>query len=260
MANIPTDETRKKDHAAAARDARRLAQSNLTAVLSTLSKKLDGMPFGSVSPVMLSDDGDVIFYVSDIAQHARNLMADSRLSVTFFQQTATGDQNQQGRLTLNGQAVILDKNEAAIHASRFWRLFPEAQSYTEAHDFRFWRLNVQAIRWIGGFGKIYWLDTERWHQPLPTWNAQDEHNMVEHMNKDHADACQLIVTEHIEQTGHVMPPKPAKQLSVYPEGCHFSVGERRVFVPFNGWCHNSQEVRKALVAMTHQARDAYTAA
>lgn len=57
----------------AAREARLLALRNPTAVLSTVSKKLQGMPFGSVSPIMLTDTGQVIFYVSDIAQHARNL-------------------------------------------------------------------------------------------------------------------------------------------------------------------------------------------
>ncbi|HEY7772183.1 MAG TPA: DUF2470 domain-containing protein [Marinagarivorans sp.] len=246
-------EDHRKQHEQAAGNARQLAQSHLTTVLSTLSKKLKGMPFGSVSPVMLSDEGDVIFYVSDIAQHARNLTADPRLSVTFFNAVDAGDQNEQGRLTLSGCAMPLDADAADTYSERYFRIFPDAISYRKAHDFRFWKLNVEAIRWIGGFGKIYWLDAERWHQPKPEWSHTDEASMVAHMNEDHADACQLICQAAL---GKTLPNDTAvTQLSVYPDGCHFMVAKQRVFVPFAEPANTGQAVRRALVAMTQAARE-----
>ena len=269
MSTQPELVSTQNDHEQAVRDARFLAQSHLTTVLSTISKKLKGMPFGSVSPVMLTNEGQVIFYVSDIAQHARNLIEDPRLSITFFNQTETGDQNSQGRLTLSGNAAPLSIEQAEEHAERFWRLFPDAKGYSQAHDFRFWQLNVEAARWIGGFGKIYWLDAERWIQAAPTWKPKEEANMVEHMNADHTDACQLILTNYIKNQGKALKSTAflsakIEQLTVYPDGCHFSIdhkrGIERLFVPFDQWCNTSQAIRKALVSMSNKARASENAA
>jgi len=77
----------------AAKAARQLALQCQSAVFSTLSHKLQGAPFGSVSTVMQTDTGDVIFYVSDIAQHARNLEHDNRLSITLYHQASAGDRH-----------------------------------------------------------------------------------------------------------------------------------------------------------------------
>ncbi|GGD59525.1 HugZ family pyridoxamine 5'-phosphate oxidase [Lacimicrobium alkaliphilum] len=234
----------------AANEARLLAQQCQTAVFSTISVKLQGHPFGSVSPVMLADDGNMVFYVSDIAQHARNLDQDPRLSLTLYHQASHGDQNEQGRLTLSGLAHPLTDVQSAAYAPRYFRLFPEAQRYEKAHDFRFWLLKVKDVRFIGGFGKIFWLKQSEWQRLAPQWSAEQESDMVRHMNADHSDACQLILADHFLQQGQ------PTMLSVYADGCHFMLDGKRYFVPFTTPCHTSQEVRQALVAMTNKARAA----
>lgn len=234
----------------AASEARLLAQQCQTAVFSTLSVRLQGHPFGSVAPVMLTDTGNMVFYVSDIAQHARNLQHDPRLSLTLFKQTEQGDQNQQGRLTLCGEAYPLTELQSEDYAPRYFRLFPEAHSCRQAHDFRFWHLDVTDIRYIGGFGRIFWIKQSEWLRPAPQWSAKQETEMVAHMNTDHSDACQLILWDHFSLEGQ------PQMVSVYPDGCHFMSQERRYFVPFSSLCHTSHEVRKVLVEMTNKARAA----
>ncbi|MDF2180147.1 DUF2470 domain-containing protein [Aliiglaciecola sp. CAU 1673] len=234
----------------AANQARLLVQQCHTAVFSTLSVKLQGHPFGSVSPAMLTDSGNMVFYVSDIAQHARNLQQDPRLSLTLFQQAEQGDQNEQGRVTLSGKASPLSDEQSAGYAERYFRLFPDALRYRQAHDFRFWQLEVTDVRYIGGFGKIFWLTQEEWQRPLPQWSVAQESSMVEHMNADHADACQLIVADHLGLHGQPV------MASVYPDGCHYRLNQKSVFVPWNQPCYSAQEVRQALVAMTNKARAA----
>ena len=126
-----------KERIKAAREARLLAYKNTTAVLSTISQKLQGMPFGSVSPVLLTDEGHVVFYVSDIAQHAKNLDMDSRLSITFFNPAAEGDQNEQGRLTLSGHAQRYEYRECTKQFQlAIFRVFPRPQKGYEQvpHD------------------------------------------------------------------------------------------------------------------------------
>ncbi|GHG71464.1 hypothetical protein GCM10010919_22760 [Alishewanella longhuensis] len=234
----------------ATKAARQLALQCQSAVFSTLSHKLQGAPFGSVSTVMLTDEGDVIFYVSDIAQHARNLEHDNRLSITLYHQASAGDQNTEARLTLNGHAQKLSHQQAADYEARYFRLFPAAEAYKQAHDFYFWKMPVEHIRFIGGFGEIFWLTQQEWLQPAPAWQTHDELSMIVHMNDDHADACALIAAQHSGQAG------AATMVTVYPDGCHFMQAERLCFVPFVTPCVNAQEVRKALVQLTQQARKA----
>lgn len=235
----------------AAQHARALAQRNSTAVLSTLSKKLQGMPFGSVSPVMLTEQGDAIFYVSDIAQHARNLNEDNRLSITLFDSAEQGDQNTQERLTLSGRAQITEDDGIA---ERYRQRFPAAKGYKSAHDFRFWKMTIEQVRFIAGFGEIFWLSADEWRMPKPEWDDQAALAMIEHMNKDHADACVLILQQHLKLER--LEPGDVTMISVYPEGFHLMHNKRTYFVPFSDTAKTATEVRQLLVAMTHQARAA----
>ncbi|MCK7460365.1 HugZ family pyridoxamine 5'-phosphate oxidase [Idiomarina aminovorans] len=233
----------------AAREARELAQRNDTAVLSTISKKLMGYPFGSVSPFMLSAEGQVIFYVSDIAQHARNLSVDNRLSITVFDAAERGDQNTQGRLTLTGNARLLE--DESLSELYFLR-FPDALSYRNAHDFKFWQMDVEHIRYIGGFGEIFWINPGEWLLPEPEWNSDEALAMIQHMNEDHADACRLILRQQFAEFRHVNGS--VKMISVYPEGFHLMADARSIFIPFETTCATAGEVRMQLVKMTHAAR------
>ena len=54
-------------------DAVKQVRQSQVAVASTISKNMKGYPFGSVTPFMSDSDGKVYLYISDIAQHARNL-------------------------------------------------------------------------------------------------------------------------------------------------------------------------------------------
>ncbi|WP_322406690.1 DUF2470 domain-containing protein [Idiomarina sp. PL1-037] len=238
----------------AAREARLLAQNKDTAVLSTISKKLQGYPFGSVSPFMLSAEGQVVFYVSDIAQHARNLSVDSRLSVTVFDAVESGDQNTHGRLTLTGNARPLgDKSLGEL----YFRRFPSALSYRNAHDFKFWQMDVEHVRYIGGFGKIFWINPAEWLLPEPQWHTVDALQMIQHMNDDHADACGLILrhqkAEFRNSAGTV------EMSSIYPDGFHLIADEHSIFIPFETDCATAGEIRKQLVKMTHDARQSAAA-
>lgn len=232
----------------AARQARLLAMTHSTAVFSTISHKLNGHPFGSVSPVALTDEGDVLFYVSDIAQHARNLTQDPRLSLTFFAPAAQGDQNEQGRLTLSGHAAPIIGDEAEMALKRYLSLYPDAASYSKAHDFKMWSMKVEHIRFIGGFGEIFWLTPEEWMLPAPEWSPDDEARMVTHMNEDHADACALML-QHIKAISST-----ATMVAVYPDGCYLQAESKLHFIPFTGPCLTPTEVRKTLAQMTKQAR------
>lgn len=143
-------------------EARQFAHACRHGVLSTLSQRVEGYPFGSVTPFMLDDDGCPILLISEIAEHTKNLKVDARCSLIM--QPFAEDMQSTGRVTLIGQAAPLpDKDRLG---PRYLQRFPQATDYFALHDFGFWRIQPTRIRWIGGFGRIHWITAEAWSNAL----------------------------------------------------------------------------------------------
>ena len=88
--------TKTIDHVRAARE---LLLRNSFGVLSTISLDVPGYPFGSVTPYCFDENGQLIIYISHIAQHTRNIMADPRLSLTVLEDADSDDVQARGRVT-----------------------------------------------------------------------------------------------------------------------------------------------------------------
>src|SRR5271169_6116276 len=71
--------------------ARTLLYLSRIGTLSTLSRKQQGFPFGSVMPYGLDESGRPVFLISTMAMHTQNLYADSRSSLFVTQSDASGD-------------------------------------------------------------------------------------------------------------------------------------------------------------------------
>ncbi|TMP37972.1 HugZ family protein [Pseudoalteromonas rubra] len=230
-------------------EARQLLRHSTVCVMSTLSKNLAGYPFGSVTPFMSDDQGRLIFYIAGIAQHSRNLTADSRVCATIFDAAQSGDQNEHARVTIVGDAAPVQDEEAADLLLRYERHFPEAISYRQAHDFKLWRMEIKRVRYIAGFGQIFWLEADEWAQPAANWDLADEVHMVEHMNDDHQDANQLIL-----KLVHNVDAAEVTMTTLLSEGCYLRANDKSYYVPFDARCEDATAVRKALVRLTKAAR------
>src|ERR1700692_3849477 len=73
--------------------------------LSTLSRKQQGFPFGSVMPYGLDDHGHPVFLISTMAMHTQNVQADPRSSLLVTQPDASGDPLGASRVTLLGNVL-----------------------------------------------------------------------------------------------------------------------------------------------------------
>jgi putative heme iron utilization protein len=232
-------------------EARLLLRNTEVGVVSTLSKNLRGYPFGSVTPFLSDSEGNLYFYISDIAQHAANMLADSRMSLTVYKERANGDQNENARLTIVGDGHPMTGEEHDEMLDRYVRRFPDADGYKNAHDFKMWKVTPKRIRYIGGFGKIFWLEKEEWESLSNPWDKKAEDGMIEHMNEDHQDAMTLILQNHNgEHDDDVI------MSGVTTDGCYLQTKGNNVFIPFAGMCIKSGDVRKYLVDLTHAARKA----
>src|ERR1700720_484857 len=71
--------------------ARTLVYLGHVGSLSTLSRKQQGFPFGSVMPYALDDHANPVFLISTMAMHTQNLLADPRSSLLVIHPDAVGD-------------------------------------------------------------------------------------------------------------------------------------------------------------------------
>lgn len=228
--------------------ARELLLSVNQGVLSTVSREIEGYPFGSVVPYCLNAAGEPVFLISDIAQHTKNVKADARCSLIVV---AGGDDVQaEARLTLVGDCVPVPAEEVEAVSARYSSYFPESRDYHKTHDFSFYVLKTKRCRFIGGFGNINWLAPEAvlLANPFPT---ERELGMVSHMNEDHADA----ILHYCAQYGFAVPEGVAPVMTgIDAEGLHLRIGKRHARIAFTTPVTTPLAAREALVAMARAGR------
>lgn len=221
---------------------RRTLRSLDSGVLASLSLELPGYPFGSLTPYVMTHAGELVLYVSSIAQHTRNMQANPKVSLTVVERAA-GNPQALARVTVVGDASPVPEASLAAVSSRYYRLFPESEAYAETHGFSFFWIEPRRIRYIGGFGRIFWIEAEDWRMPTPAW-AAEEPGILEHMNADHADAL-----ERIAGRAGGAPGAAATLVAVDPEGAHVRAGEATLYVPFREPALDMEAVRAEMVAL-----------
>jgi heme iron utilization protein len=157
-------------------------------VLSTISKSVQGWPFGSVVPYAVDRRGAPLILIASIAEHTKNVLADDRVSLLVHDSAGDGDVQAQGRVTVLARARPVEEAELKDARARYLARVPSASDYFDTHDFRFFRLEPVRVRFIGGFGQIFWLDAASFAiDPAADPLAPRAKGIIDHMNEDHAD-------------------------------------------------------------------------
>jgi putative heme iron utilization protein len=161
-----------------------------TGTLCTIAKEPAGFPYGSF--VTFAMDGPCpVFFVSELAEHTKNLRADPRASL-LVAEGGDGDPLARGRVTLLGKCRRLGGEIDAAARESAKRVYlaahPNAAYYIDYADFGFWRLEVDAVRYIGGYGRMSWVEIADWRSAAPDPIAPHASAIIDHMNADHADA------------------------------------------------------------------------
>jgi putative heme iron utilization protein len=226
-------------------EARQFVRAHPNGVLSTLSKRLGGMPFGSIAPFMLDHEGRPIILISTLAEHTKNLDADPRASIIAH--PCAQDAQAAGRVTLVGRASRLPDKDAL--GPRYLRYLPEAESYFGMHDFFFYRMEVEAVRFIGGFGKIHWIATADFAPPA-NGLAASEPGILAHMNADHAHNLRAYCVHLL-----ALQPQDVSMIGVDTDGFDLRVDGSLRRIDFPAPVHDAAEVRKALVDLAQRCRE-----
>ena len=230
----------------AAREARRLLLRETHGVLSTHSVEVPGYPFGSVTPYCLDRQGQPVILISRIAQHTRNIAANPKVSLTVKEEGAD-DVQTAARLTWLANAAPVPPEDDDVPA-RYYAFLPQARDYHKTHDFDFYRLEAVRVRYIGGFGEIYWLTPASILLANPFTHEQEE-GMIRHMNADHVEAML-----HYCRTAHLSIPEGVTPVlaGVDAEGFHLRLGARLMRFEFEHPVQTPLEVRQALVALARR--------
>ena len=231
--------------------ARALVRSLDRAALATAMTG-NGTPYASLVMTACDPTGSPLLLLSDLAEHTSNLKADHRASLLY---DATGglDNPLTGtRATLVGSIDRLgDPALAARYLARYLAHHPDAEAYAGFADFNLYRMRVERVHVVAGFGEINWLPAEAFlaaaRQVAELTDA--ERDIVAHMNDDHADAVGLYATILCGASGGAW-----RLAAIDCDGIDLRLGAERARVAFEQPVFTPDEARKRLASLVQRAR------
>jgi putative heme iron utilization protein len=231
--------------------ARTLVARIQTGTLCTLALEPPGYPYGSFVTVAF-DEGNPVFLISGLAEHTKNLERDPRASL-LVAETGADDPLANGRVTLLGPCTRVDGDGGSARAA-FLAAHPNASYYVDFRDFAFWKLRVDAIRYIGGYGRMSWISQADWQNAEADPLAASAAGAVAHMNADHADAMVLYCKAFSKATEVTAATMTAIDRYGFEMSAKTAKGPRPVRVAFARPVSTPEELRATLVAMVKDAR------
>ncbi len=221
--------------------------------LSTISRKQQGFPFGSVMPYGLDVQGRPIFLISTMAMHTQNVQADPRASLLVTQPDATGDPLGASRVTLLGNALPVPEAEVAEARKLYLARYANSKYWVDFEDFSFYRLDVVDVYYVGGFGVMGWVSASEYIRAQPDPLVDHASGIMLHMNSHHGNA--LI---ELARTFAGIESDEVTMTSVDRLGFHIRFktedGVRGARIAFPREAGNAEEVRTVVVDMVAEAR------
>lgn len=140
---------------------RALVAAAEVATLSTLAvlDRASPVPYGSLVTFASDATGRPLLLLSKLAEHTENLRARPEASLLVCEPT-TGDPLAAGRVTILGTCALVPDDEKAEARATFLARQPSAATYVDFADFAFYRLEPRALCYVGGFGRMSWVDAE----------------------------------------------------------------------------------------------------
>lgn len=139
------------ERAGGAGAARALLRKERVGVLSSLSLRHPGWPYGTLVPYALSARGEPLLLLSGLAQHTQNLEADPRASLLVFDGAAAAeDPRTSPRVTLVGRVERVEPAAEADARDRYLAWHGSARGLLQL-DFSLYVLSVDEAQFVGGF-------------------------------------------------------------------------------------------------------------
>ncbi|HEX6243918.1 MAG TPA: DUF2470 domain-containing protein [Polyangiales bacterium] len=233
--------------------ARSLVSQQATGTLCTIALDPAGYPYGSFITFALHQ-GAPVFLISRVAEHTRNLERDTRASLLVHEQ-GKADPLANGRVTLIGpvQRVARDSPERSALREAFIGTHPHAGYYVDYADFDFWQMQLVSLRYIGGYGRMSWVEADAFRSAEPDPLTASSARILAHMNQDHADSLLLFA----RVLTRAQQPEKAVMTAVDRYGFEMTVttpaGVGSARIAFPEPLTQADQARTALVDMVRRA-------
>ncbi|MBM3519184.1 MAG: HugZ family protein [Alphaproteobacteria bacterium] len=221
-------------------EMRRLLRRVRTATLATLNRE-GGIPYGSLVNLASDVDGRPVIFVSELAWHTRNLLADGRASLMASELPATGDALTGARVTVMGR--FLPCAEERVRR-RYLARHPEANFYAGFPDFAYWRLEPELIHAVAGFGRIETRMPDEVFPPAREM-TETEDSAIAHMNDDHAEAVSRLA----RRLGGAAE-EAWKIAAIDPDGCDLVAAGRSLRLEFPEPVFSAAQLRVSLARLS----------
>lgn len=225
---------------------RRLIRTSRSGVLASLDTETTGTPYASFVLTGCTMDASPLLMLSDLARHSRNIAADQRVSLLIGKLGL--DALSQTRATLIGRMEESGDEDAK---TRFLRHHAAARSQMAFGDFRLYRLKLESVHFIAGFGRIETLAAADviLSEPDGAALAVAETEIVEHMNADHAEAVHVYACALADRHGLGW-----KMTGIDPEGLDLARNDAETRLDFESSVDGPESARAELVRLAKRAR------
>src|SRR5437588_572344 len=122
--------------------------------LATLLKG-EARPYASLVLIAIDHDASPILMLSDLADHTKNLATDPRASLLV---DATRGLDNPLAGTRAGLVGTIAKSAEPRHRRRFLARHADAGFYADFHDFNVYRMQIERLHLVAGFGRIRWIE------------------------------------------------------------------------------------------------------
>jgi putative heme iron utilization protein len=231
--------------------ARTLVAGGGRATLSTLTAK--GYPYGSAVSYSVDEVGAPVLLMSEMAEHTVNARGDAKASLLVAAETPEGaDPLSTARLTLVGRLEHVEQPDDLRDG--YLEVHPHAAYYADFTDFGFWRLEVEELRFVGGFGHMSWVTAERYATAEAEPIAPVATGVVEHMNEDHREANLL----YVQRLAGLDDATEATMVGIDRHGITLQAatpaGPRQARIPFDEPLTGPDDARPAVIELLAKAR------
>ena len=233
--------------------ARTLVHLQQTGSLSTLSRKQPGWPFGSVMPYGLDEQGQPVFLISTMAMHTQNLLGDPRASLLVTPPESRTDPLGAARVTLMGSATKVPSGEVSQVRELYLARHANASYWVDFDDFGFFRLAIEDIYFVGGFGSMGWVTSKDYAAAAVDPLADQASSLIQEMNEQQTSTLLLLarVYGNVEAQQVTMTALDRLGFHLRIKTADRMQGGR---VAFANPVRNAQEVRAGLAGMGAQAK------
>ncbi len=208
-------------------------------------------PYASL--VMVAHDHDLspILLLSDLAAHSRAIAADDRIALLYDGTQGLDTPLAGPRVSVLGRARRLEK-PGGPGRDRYLRRHPDSILFEGFGDFCYYRMVIERVHLIGGFGHIRWLSSEDidLNSRESAALAESEADIVTHMNQDHASTIDLYANRLLH-----LPEAGWRMTGIDQEGIDLRRGGRVGRLSFDKPVRTPGAARRALSDFARKARE-----